>query len=202
MIHRGGRRPRAMWVASVRVGSPVMLVVLLLAAACASARDPEQSAEEQDAALERPKCYQSATVVVRVDNRSSFDLAIRFGSYSPVRPALGFSRTTYNVPRLRLREPIVLQIIGGGLQLGGPARVATEPVVCDVATLIIESRPRYAFFYGDALRGHSWEEEQGAAPSDSAASGAPSDSGPPSQVPPSDSAPPPEPREAEGEPPY
>ena len=95
-------------------------------------------------------CERRATITVHVDNRSSMDIAISFGSYGPPRPALGFSRTTYDVPRHYLQGSIRLRIARGGLQERTPPAVATEPVLCNDASLIIGPRPQYSFFYGEA----------------------------------------------------
>ena len=97
-------------------------------------------------------CVREATVTVRVDNRSSFDIQIRFGSYRPSRVALGFSRTTYQIARYYLERSVELVILRGGAQQGGPAVIPTEPVFCNVATLVIGASPEYSIFYGDVLR--------------------------------------------------
>jgi hypothetical protein len=95
-----------------------------------------------------PLCEREATVTVRVDNKSSFDIRIAFGSYRPARLAEGFSRTNYQVARYLLRSDLRLEIIRGGLQIGPPAVIPTEPVFCNDATLVIGSRPEYSFYYG------------------------------------------------------
>ena len=111
-----------------------------------------------------------ATVTVRVDNRSSFDIQVRFGSYRPSRVALGFSRTTYQIARYYLERSVELVILRGGVQQRGPAVIPTEPVFCNIATLVIGASPEYSIFYGDVLRepirgkvGEEEEEEEEAA---------------------------------------
>ena len=132
------------------------LLGLSLLLGCATSRgpssapvDPADSAsasEEQDMA-----CLRQADVTVHVDNRSSMDVEISFGSYHAARPAHGFSKTTYRVHRSYLEGHIRLRIAGGGLELSTPPPIPTEPVACNDATLIIGPRPRYSFFYGDML---------------------------------------------------
>lgn len=92
-------------------------------------------------------------VTVHVHNTSSMDMGIRFGPYAPSRVAQGFGWTTYGVPRHYLKPDIRLRIARGGLQVDVPPPVATEPVTCNDATLIIGPRPRYSYFYGSAPRG-------------------------------------------------
>jgi hypothetical protein len=137
---------------------------LLLFLGCATAQDPEPQQEdptdsEGAAADADGGCERRAVVTVHVRNGSSMDVQIAFGPYTPARASEGFSRTTYDVPRSYLEKNIRLRIARGGLQLGPPTQVFTEPVVCNDATLVIGSRPRYSFFYGDALVGISREEE-------------------------------------------
>jgi hypothetical protein len=141
------------------------VLALFFLIGCATAPDPapppDDPADDDSAALEQDGvCELNATVTVRVDNRSSMDVQITFGPYAPARAAEGFSRTTYRVARPYLQNPIRLEIARGGLQVGTPPPVATEQVVCNIATLVIGSRPRYAIFYGDALPGDSWEDEE------------------------------------------
>jgi hypothetical protein len=124
--------------------------LLALIVGCASAPDPGPDSSPE-AALEDLVCARNATVTVRVDNRSSMDLRITFGSYRPVRPADGFSRTTYQIARYHLQGPIRLEVLRGGMQIGGPATIRTEPVFCNAATLVIGSRPEYSVFYGDEI---------------------------------------------------
>jgi len=135
---------------------PRALVVLLFLG-CASAQDTAPLSEDipadQDAALEQDDaCVREATVTVRVENQSSVGIQIRFGSYRPARVAEGFSRTTYQIARVYLKDEVRLEILRGGVQLGGPAVIQTEPVFCNTATLVIGARPEYSVFYGDALR--------------------------------------------------
>lgn len=124
-------------------------------------------------------CRREATIAVRVKNQSSLDIKVAFGSYRPARVAAGFSQTTYQVARYHLRSSIRLEILRGGVQVGGPAIIQTEPVFCNIATLIIGSRPQSSIFYGDELfepvRGSKGEEENEdeampQTPADSAAS--------------------------------
>jgi len=93
----------------------------------------------------------NATVTVRVDNQSSMDLQITFGSYRPARVAEGFSRTIYQIARIYLQHSVRLEVLRGGTQVGGPAVIPTEPVFCNTATLVIGAAPRYSIFYGDEL---------------------------------------------------
>jgi hypothetical protein len=140
------------------------VLALLFLVGCATAPDPapppDDPADDGSTAVEQDGvCELNATVTVRVDNRSSMDVQITFGPYAPARAAEGLSRTTYRVARPYLRSPIRLAVARGGLGLGTPPPVYPEPVVCNVGTLVIWSRPRYAIFYGDALGGDSWEDE-------------------------------------------
>jgi hypothetical protein len=132
------------------------LLGLLLLAGCAAGRTPapaaEAATEEAQAVDEQPeRCRRQANVTVHVDNRSSMDVQIAFGQYTPPRAAPGFSQTTYSVSRYDLESRIRLRIVGGGLEIGTPPSIATEPVACNDATLIIGPRPRYSFFYGDLV---------------------------------------------------
>jgi predicted alpha/beta superfamily hydrolase len=101
--------------------------------------------------LAQEQCERRATVTVHVDNTSSTDVDITFGSYRPARAAPGLSRTTYNVSRTNLRGSIRLRIARGGLQIGTPPPVPTEDVDCNDATLIIGPDLRSSFFYGSQL---------------------------------------------------
>jgi len=164
---------------------PRALVVFLFLG-CASAQDTAPLSEDipadQDAALEQDDaCVREATVTVRVENQSSFDIQVRFGSYRPARVAEGFSRTTYQIARVYLQDAVRLEILRGGAQLGGPAVIQTEPVFCSTATLVIGARPEYSVFYGDALRepvvgGDDGEEAEAAA--EEAAEEAPAEQAP------------------------
>jgi hypothetical protein len=117
---------------------------------------PEDAAEGARAAAQQDGvCERRSTVTVHVENNSSMDVAISFGSYTPARAAAGFSRTTYDVARANLQGSIGLRIMRGGVQQGAPPRVPTEAVVCNDATLIIGAQPSYSFFYGDVLHGRS-----------------------------------------------
>jgi hypothetical protein len=96
------------------------------------------------------------------------DVQISFGPYTPARAADGFSRTTFQVPRPYVENyDIGLTILRGGLQIGGPATIPTEYVICNDATLIIGPRPRYSFFHGDVLH-EPQPDEGGEQPADSA----------------------------------
>jgi enterochelin esterase-like enzyme len=133
------------------------LLGLLFAIGCAAGQRPAPAPERPEAAEaavaeQDGPCQPRATVTVHVDNRSSMDMALAFGPYRPARAAPGFSRTTYTVPRSNLRSAIRVRIAHGGLQVGVPPPVPTEPVVCNDATLVIGPEPRYSFFYGDRLR--------------------------------------------------
>jgi len=143
----------------------LILALLTLQVGCASApeqeTDPPATATSTDAApaaesdgtsTEALRCVREATVTVRVENRSSYDIQIRFGSYRPSRVALGFSRTTYQIARYYLERSVELVILRGGAQQGGPAVIPTEPIFCNVATLMIGASPEYSVFYGDFLR--------------------------------------------------
>ena len=143
----------------------LVLALLTLLAGCASTPEAETDppagtaateaalAEEGDStSAEVLGCVREATVTVRVDNKSSYDIQVRFGSYRPSRVALGFSRTTYQIARYHLERSVELVILRGGRQLGGPAVIPTEPVFCNSATLVIGGSPEYSIFYGDFLR--------------------------------------------------
>lgn len=134
----------------------VRLLGLLLLLGCTAGRAPAPAVEpptDDETAVDEPDtwCVRQANVTVHVDNRSSMNVQIAFGQYTPARAALGLSQTTYSVSRADLEAPIRLRIVGGGLALGTPPPVATEPVLCNDATLIIGPRPRYSFFYGDLV---------------------------------------------------
>ena len=121
---------------------------------CATARDPDSPTddltESEEAAATAKICERTSTVAVRVHNESSVDVGIAFGHYRPGRPVLGFTETTFHVPRATLEGySIRLWIEHGGLETGNPPPVPTEPVWCNDATLIIAGGVRYAFFYGD-----------------------------------------------------
>jgi hypothetical protein len=129
------------------------LIALLLVLGCARSQDgapaPTTATEDAPAAgASASVCQRLATVTVHVVNRSAADVAVSFGGYSPARAASGRSRTTCDVSRPYLQRAIRLRIARGGLQVGRPARVATEPVVCNDATLIIGAEPTSRFFYG------------------------------------------------------
>lgn len=143
----------------------LILALLALQVGCASTQEPETdppaatastegglTAESDGNSEEVLRCVREATVTVRVDNRSSYDIQIRFGSYRPSRVALGFSRTTYQIARYYLERSVELVILRGGSQSGGPAVIPTEPIFCNVATLVIGASPEYSIFYGDFLR--------------------------------------------------
>ena len=168
----------------------LVLTLLALLAGCASAPEPRPDpSPDAAAAADHPAeeltegsdsttaedlyCVRNATVTVRVDNQSSMDLQITFGSYRPARVAEGFSRTTYQIARSHLQHSVRLEVLRGGTQVGGPAVIPTEPVFCNVATLVIGARPQYSIFYGDALRepvmgGEDGEGEDGAEPAEEA----------------------------------
>jgi hypothetical protein len=162
-------------IASVLIGLAVGVV------ACASGRPPGGSAGvETDGASGEIEgtCPRRGMVTVHVDNRSSFDVWIAFGPWTPARAATGFARTTYTVSRSYLENyDIMVGIERGGLAVRPPARVQTEWVICNDATLVIGSRPEYSFFYGDRLREpqrdvDAGDEEDAAAPADSAGAAA------------------------------
>lgn len=117
----------------------------------ASTSPADSTARADAAAAAAGVCLRQAAVTVHVVNRGSSDVQISFGTYTPARAALGFASTTYKVSRSYLTGSIQLRILRGGLQLGGPARISTEPVVCNDATLVIGPEPRISFFYGDPL---------------------------------------------------
>jgi hypothetical protein len=126
------------------------LLVLACAKGGGTAPIPQHDAGERVVDERGGQCERNATVTVHVDNQSSMDMAISFGRYTPARPALGFSRTRYEVPRPYIEGAIRLRIARGGLQVGTPPPIETEYVLCNDATLIIGSQPQYSFFYGDA----------------------------------------------------
>ena len=137
-------------------GVLIRLLGLLLLLGCAAGRAPAPAVEtpsDDETAVDEPGagCVRQANVTVHVDNRSSMNVQIAFGQYTPARAALGLSQTTYSVTRADLEGTIRLKIVGGGLALGTPPPIATEPVMCNDATLIIGPRPRYSFFYGDLV---------------------------------------------------
>lgn len=92
-----------------------------------------------------------ATVTVRVYNEGSVAVQLAFGPYRPARAAEAFSRTSYQVPRPHLNQPVVIRIARGGLQVGPDAQIQTEAVVCNIATLVVGAQPRYSVFYGDVI---------------------------------------------------
>jgi len=128
------------------------LLGLLLLLGCATRRaESPTPADSLDAAAAAGVCLRQAAVTVHVVNQGSADVQIAFGPYAPARAAHGFSTTTYKVSRSYLNYAIELRILRGGVQLGGPARISTEPVVCNDATLIIGPEPRISFFHGDLI---------------------------------------------------
>lgn len=142
------------------------LLGLLVIAGCATRQAPppapeapadEAAAGEADSA---PRCAWEAMVNVVVVNKSTMTMGIRFGPYGPARPALGLSRTTYRVARDHLRYSIRVWISQGGLETSWAPPIPTEHVVCNDATLIIGSRPRFSFFYGDVFLDDAQEEEK------------------------------------------
>lgn len=198
---REGARRAAAVVAAV--GSALVL------AACASSPEPEpdlrtgpaveagadstiaseEAAEVRETAdldrleeeLDENVCVREATVTVRVWNEGSAAVRLRFGPYAPARITEAFSRTTYNVPRPYLDRAVRIEVARGGLQVGGPAYIQTEVVVCNIATLVIGGNPRYSVFYGDViyepsdLREAQEEEEEAAAADEEEADGAAAD---------------------------
>lgn len=146
------------------------IVGLLVFFGCAAnpAPQPEDLSDAERAALGTDQvCERRGTVTVHVDNKSSLDVQIAFGSYAPTRAAPGFSLTRYRVPRYHLGNPIRLRIARGGLQVTTPPPVPTEHVVCNDATLVIGSQLRYSTFYGEKLRWLSAAEEEAPGPPDS-----------------------------------
>ena len=185
-MRRAGQPPSRIESASRSAASATLALALLtlltLLAGCASTpeseTDPAAGTTSTEAALaevgdsnsaEVPGCVREATVTVRVDNKSSYDIQVRFGSYRPSRVALGFSRTTYQIARYHLQRSVELVILRGGSQLGGPAVIPTEPVFCNSATIVIGGSPEYSIFYGDFLREPVREDvgEEGETPADS-----------------------------------
>ena len=84
---------------------PRALVVFLFLG-CASAQDTPPLSEDipadQDAALEQDDaCVREATVTVRVENQSSFDIQARFGSFKSSF-ASGVATTLYFFSRMVL----------------------------------------------------------------------------------------------------
>jgi len=118
----------------------------------ASTSPADSTARADAAAAASGVCLREAAVTVHVVNRGSADVQISFGAYTAARAAQGFSSTTYKVSRSYLNGAIQLRILRGGLQIGGPARISTEYVVCNDATLVIGADPRISFFYGDLVR--------------------------------------------------
>lgn len=135
-----------------RLTSASSLLVLLAAACASSGATPEATPDgASESGEESNVCVREATVEVRVKNESSYDLEVGFGSYRTARPADGFSLTTYYVPRYYLEDYVLLRVLRGGLQVGRSAVIPTEAVVCNIATLVVGSQPRYSIFYGDEL---------------------------------------------------
>ncbi len=127
------------------------LLILFLVLGCVGVGGGAPAPDEGSEGEGHGVCRRFSTVTVHVDNQSSMEMAISFGGYAPARLASGFARTTYNVPRYNLeRGNIRVRIARGGLQVRSPAVIATEPVVCNDATLVIGPRPQYSFFYGSA----------------------------------------------------
>lgn len=137
------------------------LLALLFALGCATSQvsvpGPDAPADEAAAAgidsvdEGAVRCTWEAMVTVLVVNKSTMDVQITFGAYSPVRAAQGLSRSTYRVTRDDLRSDIRLRILRGGLQTSAAPPIPTEHVVCNDALLIIGSKPRFSFFYGDVF---------------------------------------------------
>ena len=161
---------------------PLLTLLIALLMGCASAPEtgPQPTPEPlpDSTSTEVLRCVREATVTVRVDNKSSFDIQIRFGSYRPSRVALGFSRTTYQIARYYLEQSVELVILRGGAQQGGPAVIPTEPVFCNVATLVIGAAPQYSIFYGDVLREPIRGEVGGQEDDEEAVEAAPTDPAP------------------------
>ncbi len=159
--------------------------MLTLLAGCASTpeaeTDPPAGTRSTDAAFaeegdsnsaEVPGCVREATVTVRVDNKSSYDIQVRDSDPTDRPGSLsGFSRTTYQIARYHLERSVELVILRGGSQLGGPAVIPTEPVFCNSATIVIGGSPEYSIFYGDFLREPVRGDvgEEGETPADSTA---------------------------------
>jgi predicted alpha/beta superfamily hydrolase len=130
---------------------------LVLLAGCAAGRGsapaPEAGADSAAALAEADDvCRRTAAVTVHVQNQGSPDVEITFGSYRVRRAAQGLSRTTYAIPRSYLTGDIRLSIARGGLQVGPPARIQSEPVICNDATLIIGPDLNHSYFYGQELQ--------------------------------------------------
>jgi hypothetical protein len=170
----------------------VTALVLFVLAGCASSPEPppdatptEQAglvdstavADDTAAVDGRAFCEREATVTVRVENKSSFDIRIAFGSYRPARLAAGFSRTTFQIARYLLRYDLRLEIVRGGLQVGPPAVIPTEPVFCNIATLVIGARPQFSVFYGDELMTPKKGKAEGEDEQNENADGAPREDG-------------------------
>jgi hypothetical protein len=107
--------------------------------------------EDEDEASSEGACVPAVTVAVVIVNRSSYDLEVYFDGYRAGRTADGFTRTTYQVPRYRLHRAVTLNILRGGLQVGGPASIPVEQVYCNDATILVGAVPRQSIFYGDKL---------------------------------------------------
>lgn len=129
---------------------------LVLLVGCAAGSGPDHApaaavgTDSTDADVEIV-CDRQGAVLVHVDNQSTMDVELSFGSYTAARAAPGMSQTVYRVLRTYLQDPIRVRILRGGLQQGSAPVVATEPVMCNDATLIIGAEPRYSFFYGDLV---------------------------------------------------
>lgn len=129
-----------------------------------SAGEPRSEATSEGEAEESGAdgaCRREVTVAVVIVNRSSYDIEVFFDGYKAGRPASSFSRSTYHVPRYRLQRTVTLDILRGGLQVGGPARIPVEQVYCNDATILVGSRPEYSVFYGDKLYEPGKANEEG-----------------------------------------
>ena len=133
-------------------------------------------------AMDEDVCQRNATVTVHVWNQGSAAVRIAFGSYTPARATEAFERTTYNVARPHLQYAVAIRIARGGLQVGPPAQVQTEAVVCNDAVLVVGAKPRYSVFYGDMIyspadlraaqeEAEKEEEAAEASPADTSAAG-------------------------------
>lgn len=168
----------------------VSALTFCLVLGCASSPDPELESSQSGPAgeyetaevdevfdeMDDKVCVRDATVTVHVWNQGSAAVQLGFGPYKPVRRAEGFERTDYKVARPHLDYPVRIRIARGGLQLGPPAEILTEAVVCNDAVLVIGARPRYSVFYGDMIYSPSdlreaQEGQEEEAPADSAAAG-------------------------------
>lgn len=131
-----------------------LLGLALVGCAAGSGPDPTPApAATADSAVAEMDvgCVRQSAVAVHVDNQSTMDVEISFGSYTAARAAPGMAQTTYRVLRTYLESRIRLRILRGGMQQGAPPVVETEPVVCNDATLIIGSQLTNSFFYGDLV---------------------------------------------------